>query len=67
MTTVYPENSCLLARFCNYSDEKQNLTFNCPYGKIIEETDLLGNKIKDSEGRLEFHPWEIKTVKIELQ
>ncbi|MBR2868443.1 MAG: hypothetical protein IKB88_05180 [Clostridia bacterium] len=66
MTTVYPESDYLLARFCNYSDEKQNLTFNCPYGKIIEETDLLGNKTKDSEGRLEFHPWEIKTVKIEL-
>ena len=66
MTTVYPENGYLLARFCNYSDEKQNLTFSTAYGKITEETDLLGNRIADSDGELEFRPWEIKTVKIEL-
>lgn len=66
MTTVYPENGHLLARFCNYSDETQSVTFNSAYGKITEETDLLGNKIKNSEGNLEFRPWEIKTIKIEL-
>ncbi len=66
MTTLYPENGYILARFCNYSDEKQSLIFNSPYGKITEETDLPGNKLADSCGKLEFRPWEIKTVKIEL-
>ncbi len=66
MTTVYPENGYILARFCNYSDEPQKLTFDTSYGKITEETDLLGNKLADSDGDLEFRPWEIKTVKIEL-
>lgn len=66
MTTVYPENGYILARFCNYSNEKQSIAFDCTYGKIVEETDLLGNKIADCNGRLEFRPWEIKTVKIEL-
>ncbi len=66
MTTVYPENGYILARFCNYSDEVQTAEFNPAFGKITEETDLLGNKLADCNGKLEFRPWEIKTVKIEL-
>ena len=66
MTTVYPENGYFLARFCNYSDENQSVTFSPEYGKVTEETDLLGNKITDCDGELNFRPWEIKTVKFEL-
>ena len=34
-------------------------------GDIICETDLLANETKAiSDNLLEFHPWEIKTVKI---
>lgn len=67
MTTLYPENGYLLARFCNYSDDESNVVFKPEFGKVTEETDLLGNKISDVEGcSLKFRPWEIKTVKIEI-
>ncbi len=66
MTTVYPENGYLLARFCNYSDDAVQVDFKPSFGRVTQETDLLGNKIADSDGKLEFRPWEIKTVKIEL-
>lgn len=39
--------------------------FKTDYGDIIAQTDLLGNPIKPLSGStLEFHPWEVKTVKI---
>ena len=66
MTTVYPEENYILARFCNYSDETVKADFKPASGKVTEETDLLGNKLADSDGKLQFRPWEIKTVKIEL-
>ncbi len=66
MTTVYPEDGHFLARFCNYSDSKGSIRFDPAFGKVTAETDLLGNKLADSNGMLEFRPWEIKTVKIEL-
>ena len=66
LTTVYPENGYILARFCNYSDRKGVYQFDPAFGKLTEETDLLGNKLADSNGTLKFRPWEIKTVKIEL-
>ncbi len=76
MTTLYPENDYLLARFCNYSDSEQLIAFEPSIGKLTSETDLLGNEIKaveasdnsghGSEFNLKFRPWEIKTVKIEL-
>ncbi len=66
MTTVYPEDNYILARFCNYSDEVAQVDFKPAFGKITEETDLLGNKLAVSDGNLIFRPWEIKTLKIEL-
>lgn len=67
MTTLYPENGYILARFCNYSDYETEVTFKPEFGKVTAETDLLGNKIADVEGfRFKFRPWEIKTVKIEI-
>ena len=68
MTTVYPEENYILARFCNYSDKENRIEFKPAYGKVTEETDLLGNKLADCRRRkyLKFRPWEIKTVKIEL-
>lgn len=74
LTTIYPENGYILARFCNYSDGKGVFQFDPAFGKLTEETDLLGNEIdnvgirrgKFSFGNLYFRPWEIKTVKIEL-
>lgn len=67
LTTIYPENGYILARFCNYSDGKGVYQFDPAFGKLTEETDLLGNKIADVEGcNLNFRPWEIKTVKIEI-
>lgn len=67
LTTVYPENGCLLARFCNYSDESASAVFNSATGKVCAETDLLGNEISAvTDGKLTFRPWEIKTVKIKI-
>ena len=66
MTTLYPEGGYMLARFCNYSDDNIQADFKPAFGKVTEETDLLGNKIADSDENLKFRPWEIKTVKIEL-
>ncbi len=66
MTGFYPENGAIFARFCNYSDEAAKADFSFTKGKVTAETDLLGNIIAASDGKLAFHPWEIKTVKIEL-
>ena len=67
MTTLYPENGYLLARFCNYSDEAAEAEFSTFAGKLVAETDLLGNEIEQiTDGKLNFRAWEIKTVKILL-
>lgn len=67
LTTVYPENGALLARFCNYSDEPATANFNPTFGKVTAQTDLLGNRTSEiKNGELSFRPWEVKTVLIEL-
>lgn len=67
LTTLYPENGYLLARFCNYSDEAATAKFGSAVGRVSAETDLLGNELSEiSDGKLTFRPWEIKTVKIKL-
>ena len=65
LTGLYPENDYILARFCNYSDEASSAEINSSFGKIVAETDLLGKDLKVvTNGKLEFHPWEIKTIKL---
>ena len=66
LTALYPEDGALYARFCNYSDESASAAFTPTFGKVTAETDLLGNKLADSAGQMEFHPWQIKTLRIEL-
>ncbi len=67
LTTLYPENGNLLARFCNYSDEPATAVFKTAVGNVSAETDLLGNETAAvTGGKLTFRPWEIKTVKITL-
>ncbi|MBQ8209046.1 MAG: hypothetical protein IJZ35_00475 [Clostridia bacterium] len=67
LTSMYPENGYLLARFCNYSDKDATAVFSTAAGNVRAVTDLLGNETeKITDGRLSFRPWEIKTVKIEL-
>ncbi len=67
LTTVYPENGELLARFCNYSDSDAVADFSSAVGTVCAETDLLGNeKAPITDGKLSFRPWEIKTVRITL-
>ena len=66
LTALYPEDGVLYARFCNYSDESACATFSPAFGKVTAETDLLGNKLADSAGQMEFHPWQIKTLRIDL-
>lgn len=66
MTTLYPENGALLARFCNYSDEPSVVKFCPTVGNVTEETNLLGEKTADADCKKSvFRPWEIKTLKIE--
>ncbi|MBR2876813.1 MAG: hypothetical protein IKC01_06725 [Clostridia bacterium] len=65
LTALYPENNYILARFCNYSDNSSEIEISTPFGKLTAETDLLGNDLKSVSGeKLQFHPWEIKTIKI---
>lgn len=67
LTALYPEKDYILARFCNYSDENSSAKFTCSRGVVTAETDLLGENTKNIENNtLNFHPWEIKTVKIIL-
>ena len=67
LTTVYPENGVLLARFCNYSNSDAVADFSSAVGTVCAETDLLGNeKAPITDGKLSFRPWEIKTVRIRL-
>lgn len=65
LTALYPENDYILARFGNYSDNDSTAEISSSFGKIIAETDLLGNDLKPvTDDKLQFHPWEIKTIKI---
>ena len=66
LTTLYPEKDYILARFCNYSDNCVSAELSTEFGCVSCETDLLGNTVRAiSDNTLSFHPWEIKTVKIE--
>ncbi len=64
LTALYPEENHILARFCNFSDNEESIDFNVAMGKIVAETDLLGNDLKEATNKLTFKPWEIKTIKI---
>lgn len=65
LTALYPEKDYILARFCNYSDNISTAEISSSFGKITAETDLLGRDLKSvTDGKLEFHPWEIKTIKL---
>ncbi|MBO5955671.1 MAG: hypothetical protein J6Q10_02595, partial [Clostridia bacterium] len=67
LTSFYPENGNILARFCNYSDEPSDVIFTPSAGTLTAQTDLLGNETqKIYDGKLTFRPWEIKTVLIQL-
>ncbi len=67
LTTFYQEDGDILARFCNYSDEPAVAQLDCAVGIVSAETDLLGNEIAAvADGKLNFRPWEIKTVRIKL-
>ncbi len=66
LTSMYPEDGFIFARFCNYSDKPSDVNFKPTKGSVIAETDLLGNELLRTDGSLHFRPWEIKTVKIAL-
>jgi len=67
LSALYPENGFITARFCNFSDKPATMTYKPGKGKLISETDLLGENISDiTDNTLKFRGWEIKTVKIEL-
>lgn len=63
LTTLYPENGGIMARFCNYSDESATADFISDFVSVKSETDLLGKELSAvTDGKLKFKPWEIKTV-----
>lgn len=65
LTTFYYEDDAYFARFCNFSDEAAAAEFCMNGSRNISETDLLGNVMNDNVGsKLNFRPWEIKTIKI---
>ncbi len=67
LTTMYCDENSILARFCNYSDEQGVAVFDPCFGKLAEQTDLLGNTMAEiNDNKIVFTPWEIKTVRIEL-
>lgn len=67
LTSLYPENGCIFARFCNYSDKFASAVIVSDFGVADAETDLLANVTAEiADGKLSFRPWEIKTVRIKL-
>lgn len=67
LTSLYPENGYVYARMCNYSDDSAVVSFKPAFGSVDAQTDLLGNVTAEIEdGKLDFRPWEIKTVRIKL-
>lgn len=62
LTALYPEENHILARFCNFSDIEETITFKL--GKEKYEVDLLGNELNDLTDKITFKPWEIKTIKV---
>ncbi len=65
LTALYPEDNHILARFCNFSDNEEAISFNVSNGNVVAETDLLGNEVKAVTDSITLKPWEIKTVKID--
>lgn len=64
LTTFYPEDDGVFARFCNYSDMQAVINFKIKDGKNMKITDLLGKEICDvNSSEFSFRPWEIKTIK----
>lgn len=66
LTSLYPEDGALYARFCNYSDDTAEVKFVPAAGTVTTEVNLLGEPLADSGSMLAFRPWEIKTVRIDL-
>ncbi len=67
LTTLYPNDGKVFARFCNFSDEKAVVKFSSELGNIYQETDLMHNPVSEIyDNTMEFRPWEIKTVNIKL-
>ena len=65
LTTIYPEDGVIYARFCNYSDKPANVDFSMITGKDMKVSDLLGKEISCIAGNeISFRPWEIKTIKV---
>lgn len=68
LTALYPEDGAIYARFCNYSDAPQTLDLQPTIGRLQAETDLLCKDLRITDGSLlQFHPWEIKTVRLIIQ
>lgn len=67
MSSIYPEDGYITARFCNYSDSSAVMEYTSSKGKVICETDLLGNPLNNAENdSYFFRPWEIKTLRISI-
>ncbi len=64
LTALYPEENHILARFCNFSETEETISFNMAMRKVVAETDLLGNELNAVSDKITFKPWEIKTIKI---
>ncbi len=67
LTSIYPEDGAVFARFCNYSDDATEVKFNLSASKGVKESDLLGKEIADvNTDKISFRPWEIKTLKFTI-
>lgn len=68
VTSIYPENGYIYVRLCNYSDVCASAKLKPFTGTVDAQTDLLGNVAENlADGNLFFRPWEIKTVRINLE
>ncbi len=67
LTTFYPEDGYIYARFCNFSGASATATFKFMNKSAMSETDLLGNVLSEIlDDKLTFRPWEIKTIRISI-
>ena len=65
LTALYPHNDKIIARFCKYDDRLPvtQVQFNLKDLKM-NEINLDGRFIRNSNGSFEIKPWEIKTFQI---
>ena len=68
LTPLYPEKDMVYARFFRPDDKTTNAYLNFKMGNnSIVETDFDGEILRNINGKINFNPWEIRTLRMQIK